>query len=78
MSKPVCESCLRFWPKKVEARVRRGTCYLDGSDTSADWSCGYHSDLVPIRPGETLPPKDYKNRKTAMKELLTLIRIGVR
>jgi len=57
----VCGNCLRWWRHLKrgdgEGYADHGTCWLDGTRTEGDEGCGFHSNKVPPRHNEPMPPE---------------------
>jgi hypothetical protein len=76
----VCANCLR-WLRHIKRGSGKGmsdygTCWLDGARTEGDEGCGFHSDKVPPRQGEAMPPRQTKNKKLRHRFLSRVKRTG--
>ncbi len=74
----VCGNCLRWWRHLKRGSGKgasdSGTCWLDGSRTEGDEGCGFHSDKVPPRHNEPMPPEQTTDSKERHRILSNLKR----
>jgi hypothetical protein len=68
----VCGNCLRWWRHLKRGSGHRepsdwGSCWLDGTRTQGNETCGMHSDLYPVGEKEHLPPSGEQDQAERTK-----------
>ena len=68
-----CGNCLRWWRhlKRGDGKgyADTGTCWVDGTRSHGNDTCGYHSNDKPITHNDEIPPQteDRKARHNILK-----------